>query len=109
PAQWVGTRFCLHTGLMTSETSDGTHPPSETHKKTAKDRDCYHFTTSCPPQLETYQADFICVALVAVTAAAAQEMLLAGSVFIAGRSEADMVRIYPFRMYSEIILQGGKY
>src|SRR5436190_1394459 len=57
--QWVGTRFCLHTGLMMDETGDGTNPPSGPPIKKAKDRDCYHFTTSCPPQLERHQANLL--------------------------------------------------
>lgn len=37
-----------------------------------------------------------------------KEMLPAGGVFIGCRSEAHMVRIDPFRMHTEIILQRGE-
>src|ERR1043165_4928479 len=56
---------------MTLETGDGTLPPSETHKKRAKDCDCYHFATNGPNGLasdSSASSEFMGVARVAQTA-----------------------------------------
>ena len=89
---------------MMVETGQGTNPPSGPRNKFAKDRGCYHFTTSRPQRLERNQAMGSRDAR-----NQSKEMLPARRVFIAHRSEADVARIQPLRMYAEIILQGSEY